>query len=479
MFIVASVAGVYIYQGANPGPSCKDPLGTARVLRTQLAAPTTLDGVTEFALPSPVRQPSSPVVAPDGSVWFAEQSVAGIAHLFPANRTLVEYAWPFAYSTPPFTGELCGQKTNVWGLALWNGKVWATDPEGNQLVAMDPSTARFTQVQIPSSSSFPYTLTPGPNDTLWFTELFTGKVGVLDSSGTIQEHQLPGGAISEPAQVVFANSTAGFVVDVGASEPKGGGVYSFNVDGWSPKLLGGQRLLDPTSISLGSGSIWVALHGSSSVASYNFTSDEWSYFPTSYVDWNGNATTTLPYFVDSSGSQVWVNEHYGNRMALINPGSGSMVEYSEADHPVDGNTIGNAVTFGLGDGRAWFAEETGNIIGYADSSYSPGYTTSVSGNATLVMRSGTTSTVRLVIHDTTYRGRLNLTFADSESFISKPANLTFTAGSIPASLQQGDTQVPINITATQSLKPGTYYAILTATDGLTYESSFVKVIVPG
>jgi hypothetical protein len=29
------------------------------------------------------------------------------------------------------------------------------------------------------------------------------------------------------------------------------------------------------------------------------------------------------------------------------------------------------------------------------------------------------------------------------------------------------------------LKPGTYFAILTATDGLTYESSFVKIVVRG
>src|ERR1700730_16596617 len=128
LLLVASVGGVFAYQRLSSGlvstvvSACDSPLGNLAVLRTQLAPPTSFGGVTEYALPSPLRDPNAPTVAPDGSVWFAEQSVAGLAHFYPANRTLVEYAWPYSYPAPQSSGGICGEKTDVWGVVLWNGK---------------------------------------------------------------------------------------------------------------------------------------------------------------------------------------------------------------------------------------------------------------------------------------------------------------------------------------------------------------------
>jgi streptogramin lyase len=479
LLIGASLGGFYVYQTVNPPASCANPLGGAKVLRTQLPPPTTFGGVTEYALPTPIREPSAPLVAPDGSVWFADQAVAGLAHFYPSNRTLVEYAWPYNYAAPPSTGGLCGQKSSTWGMVFWDGKIWASDTSGNQLVAFDPSTGQFTAVKLPVSYSFPYTLTPGPNNTLWFTELFTGQIGVLSSNGTIRQYSLPGGVDAEPSQIVFANSTTGYYSDVGASEAGGGGIYSFNPSHFAPVLVGGQRFFDPSSLTLGSGALWVALHGSSSVAVYNFTTKVWTSDPTSYILLGGSATTTLPYFVQANGTVVWLNEHYGNRMAMIDPANGTLVEYAESNQPINENTIGNALTFGLGGGRAWFAEETGNVLGYADASYSPGFYTSIQGNSTITVDAGSSANVTLVVHDTTHQGRLNLTFADSETLTAEPANLTYSVPSTSMSPQPQTTlRVQVTIAALQSLKPGTYYAILTATDGLTYESSFLKIVVP-
>jgi streptogramin lyase len=478
LVIIASVGGFYEYQQLSPSPSCAHPLGSAKVLRTQLAPPTTIGGVTEFALPPPLRAPNGVTVAPDGSVWFGEQSVAGVAHLYPGNRTLVEYAWPFNYEAPPAPAGFCGNKSDIFGVTLWDGKVWASDTSGNQLVALDPSTGQFSTVKIPTNTSYPYALTPGPNNTLWIGELFVGQIGELSANGTLRQYSLPGGASAEPTQVVFANSTTGFYDDVGASESGGGGVYSFNVDHFSPALVGGQRLFDPSSITLASGALWVALHGSSSVASYNFTTKSWSYLPTSFVLWDGSPVTTLPYFVNSNGSEVWTNEHQGNRIAMIDPANGSLSEYSESDHPVDGTTITGAETFALGSGRAWFTEWFSNGLGFVDPDYDPGFYTTIAGNSTVTVNPGSSATVDLVLHDTTYHGALNLTFADSESFVSKPANLTFSVPSSSVSPPAGgESTLTVTVAASHSLKPGTYWAILTATDGLTYESSFLKIVV--
>jgi len=478
LIIVASVGGVYAYKQLNPAPSCADPLGGAKVLRTQLAPPTTIGGVTEFALPAPIRDPNAPAIAPDGSVWFGEQSASALAHFYPGNRTLVEYAWPFHYPAPPSSAGVCGNKSDIWGVTLWNGKVWVSDTSGNQLIALDPSTGQFSAIKIPTNNSYPYTLTPGPNNTLWFAELFGAKIGEVSPNGTLREYSLPGGVNAAPTQIVFANSTTGFYDDVGEAGADNGGVYSFNLSHFSPVLVGGQKLSEPSSITLASGALWVALHGSSSVGSFNFTTKSWSYYPTSYVIWPGGPVTTLPYFVNANGSQVWLNEHYGNRMAAIDPAGGSLVEYSESGAAVNGSSIVSALTFALGDGRAWFTEWTANGLGYVNPDYDPGFYTSVAGNSTLVMDRGSSANVSLVVHDSTHQGGLNLSFADSEALTSKPSNLTFSVPSTSISTPSGgESNVTVKVTALQSLKPGTYWAILTASDGLTYESSFLRIVV--
>ena len=189
--------------------------------------------------------------------------------------------------------------------------------------------------------------------------------------------------------------------------------------------------------------------------------------------------TTLPYFVHSNGSEVWLNEHYGNRIATIDPAGGSLVEYSESSAGVNGSTIVSALTFALGDGRAWFTEWTANGLGYVSPDYDPGFHTSVAGNSTLVIDRGSSANVGLVVHDSTHQGSLNISFADSEALTSKPVNLTFSVPSTSVSPPTGgESNVTVTVTALQSLKPGTYWAILTATDGLTYESSFLKIVVP-
>jgi streptogramin lyase len=482
LLIVASTGGVYAYQrmSSSPAATCSNALGEARVLRSQLAPPTTFGGVTEYSLPAPLKAPNAAVVAPDGTVWFGEQSVPGVAHFYPNNRTLVEYAWPFNYPSPPSPGGVCGNKSDMWGVTLWKGKVWASDTAGNQLVALDPSTDRFSTVRLPTNSSYPYTLTNGPNGNLWFTELFGSKIGELTPNGTLREYPLPGGANAAPTQILFANSTTGYYDDVGEAGADNGAVYSFDVNHFAPALVGDQRLNEPSGITLARGALWVALHGSSSVASYNFTTRSWSFYPTTYATWDGSPVTTLPYFVQANGSEVWVNEHYGNRIAVINPVNDSLVEYAESDHPVDGNTILNAVTFALGGGKAWFTEWTGNGLGYVNASYAPGFFTSIAGNNTLFVNRGSSASAELVVHDTTYRGELNLTFSDSESFISEPSNMTFSAAlSTISPTAGGDVKLAVTVTASESLKPGTYWATLTATDGLTYESSFLRIVVTG
>src|SRR5438876_9419388 len=67
------------------------------IIKSQLQT-ATFGAVTKFQLSSPGRAPNAITVAPDGSVWFGEQGIPGVGHLYP-NGTLVEYRWPGNYNS--------------------------------------------------------------------------------------------------------------------------------------------------------------------------------------------------------------------------------------------------------------------------------------------------------------------------------------------------------------------------------------------
>ncbi|MBI2648679.1 MAG: hypothetical protein HYW93_03385, partial [Thaumarchaeota archaeon] len=185
--IVGAAAYFFVLQ---QGPSCSEPLAGKKILKSQLSS-VSFGAVTKFKLPSPDRNPNGVVVAPDGSVWFGEQTLPGVGHIF-ANEngtaTLVEYVWPFSYPTQRASGPGCPPKTEIWGITLWNGMVWAADPVGNQLVGLNPSTETFHTIKLPKNNSYPYSLTVGPENSLWFTELFTSTIGKVSEDGALHEY---------------------------------------------------------------------------------------------------------------------------------------------------------------------------------------------------------------------------------------------------------------------------------------------------
>jgi len=83
------------------------------------------------------------------------------------------------------------------------------------------------------------------------------------------------------------------------------------------------------------------------VSIYNLTDGDYTLYPTSTIAYTN---TVLPYFIRANDtSYVWFNEHYGNKIAVIDPARGTLTEYSESDPPVDNaSKIGNSLTFALG-----------------------------------------------------------------------------------------------------------------------------------
>ncbi len=424
-----------------------------------------------------MRSPNALAVAEDGSVWFGEQSVPGIGHLY-QNGSLVEYAWPGGTSNSTATGA-CGFKTSIWGVAIWNGLLWGTDGDGNRIIGLDPSTDTFQAIAVPASQAFPYSLAVGPDDSLWFT-LLAGppRLGRIDVQGHVQLYQVQGDSKDIPADISFQNSTTGYFVGI-EPEAGNGSVYRFDPSPTSSdisavKIGGGYSLYAPNSISADRTTVWVTQHGAASIAGYSLRNRTWSVYPTSTENYT---STTLPYFVRANGSSVWFNEHYGNRMAVIDTQSSTLTEYSLSKPAVtSGSQLDNALTISLGSDRTWFAEVTANYVGFVSARYQPAFGLRVTGNTTFTLNRGASESVRLVMTGQS-QGPIQLKFSDSESPTSALKLIGVTPQPTSIAALVGERIFAFTISAGSTLSPGDYTLVITATDGLVSRSVFVYLRV--
>jgi streptogramin lyase len=421
-------------------------------------------GVTKFRLRGD-KFPNGITTLSDGSVWFGEQNVPGLAHLY-SNGTMLEYAWPFTYS--PST-------TSIWGVVQWNGRIWASDALGGQIVSLDPSNAALYVLKLSEAAAFPYTITVGPDGALWFTELFVSKIGRIDAQCKLEEFALPQNFGGTPTQIEFENDTLGYYLDGGNVSTGMGTLLSFNPKQFSPQPVDGAfNLRAPSSLKLGSNGIWVAQHTSSAVAFYSFREDSWVFYPTSPVSYED---TTLPYFVATNGSQVWFNEHYANRMAMIDTQQSLLTEYSLSNPPAS-RIIGidNALTFSLGEGKNWFTELTANYVGYVDASYMPTYKISRVSSSNIELKPGASANLTFTVIGES-NSPIAIQFADTENVTGRPQRILMTSNLTVIESLNGRQTVLVKVTADRSLKIGNYMLLVTFTDGLINQGAYLRLNV--
>ncbi|MFI5404371.1 MAG: hypothetical protein ACHQYR_01435, partial [Candidatus Gagatemarchaeaceae archaeon] len=174
--VLIAFSGFLVYQDLS-GQGCHAPMSTTP--SKYQAGKVQFGAVTEYCLAGPERWANGIAASPDGSVWFGEQAVPGIAQLFP-NGTVDEHAFPNSNGT---AGPITDYKSGIWGVALWRGMVWAGDDAANSIVGYSPSNGTFRVLQIPHKGYIPYTLTPGPDGALWFTALLqNGTLGRISPS---------------------------------------------------------------------------------------------------------------------------------------------------------------------------------------------------------------------------------------------------------------------------------------------------------
>jgi streptogramin lyase len=482
LVVVGSVSVYEVYYTGSP-QTCQVLKGTT-VQKSQTTK-TTFGAVTEYKLPSPDRWANAVTMASDGSVWFAEDGVPGVGHLFPSNGTLVEYPWP-GY-TPPAPPD-CVPSESSSGIALWNGRVWAAEEFGNVLWGVNPSDGSAQVLNVTGKADFPYWVSVGPDGALWFTsDDLPAVLGRLQTNMSLQIISLQGMGNDEPLQLDFVNYTLAYISTVNLSENStthgcvcNGHIYSFDPSkagqSITPTLVGGAFDLQlPTSVAYSAGSIWVAQHEAASIARFNIDTGAWTVYPTSIVPWS---PTTLPYVVQATGGIVWFNEHYANKIALLNPGLGTLTEYSETNPPIttfDG--VQNDVSIAPGANNSlWFTSMSGDYVGVLNGNYDPGLSVQSVGSNTRTIRQGGNASFTLTV-TAPCACSLRVNVSDSENPESIPKAIQIVPGTNLIQAGVSPFSLGVSVVVGQGVKQGNYTLAVTVTDGDVQQTAYLFLVV--
>jgi len=484
---VASFAVYEVFYAGNVLSSGSSPCGAipgGSVARIQ-ASESRFGAVTEYKLPGADRYPHGVTNASDGSVWFAEDEIPGVAHLYPNNGTVVEYAWP-DYPTPQ--PPACILSVSVSGVALWNGWVWGSDEYGNAIVGVNPSDGKTLALNTSAKADYPYWLAVGPDGNLWFTSDNTpARLGRVFANLTIQAINLSGLGADEPLTLYFVNSTLGYISSVNISDyPKtvtcicSGHVYSFNPASASatitPKIVGpGFNLTLPTGVAYSEGSLWIPQHDSSNVMRYDIGTGIWTTYPTSTVSY---VPVTLTLLTAAEDGRIWFNEHYANKIGEIDPAADTLAEYSESNPPATNDTgIQNDVSIAVADGGVWFTSLSGNYIGFVDGTYNPGWSVAVAGADTAAAAPGGNASFTVGVTGS-WPTPLGVSVSDSENLTSAPRLIRIapSVSSVPA-IGTATYRLSVRISVGEQVRLGSYTIAVTLTSGVTQQSVyfFVKI----
>ena len=481
--IALLVVAVVVVSGASAFYLTEHPSGTVCSSKeegegaTYQAQKIQFGAVTEYCLASPSRWPNAVVWAPDGSVWFGEVGVPGVARLFPSNGTVIEYPWPEA------NGAISGYRAGIWGLTIWNGMIWGANNDRSVLVGFNATTG-VTKTVNATGAPYPYTLAVSPDGSMWFTSFHVPAVlGRISPSLELQVFNLTGLGKQETIQMQFVNSSLAYAVALNPLSGTGeGGLYSFDPHGndgviEATKVGGNFSLFFPDGLSVSPRDLWVSQHYPANVAGYNTTSGEWTVYPTSTVPYED---TTLPYFIGVSPSSpqlVWFNEHYGNKIALLNISAGTLTEYSEADPPItEATNIQNDMTIAPTADGLWFTSTTGNYVGFVNETYNPGFSIAVSGQNHVTLAPSGSLTAHFVISGM-WSKSLGVNFSDTENISSIPSKITIEPSEMSIQPGSGPVTLDVALTAEPGLSPGRYTVALTLTDGPVQRSAYFFLTV--
>jgi streptogramin lyase len=139
--------------------------------------------ITEFPIPTAESEPVAIVTGADGNLWFAEQDSTKLGRITPTG-TITEFPLPSPDNEP--RAMAAGPDGNIW-FAMDNGDIGRITPAG---VITTCTTGISGDIEG---------LTAGPDESMWFTVTYEGRIGKITATGTGLAPNCTGGSAPIPA----------------------------------------------------------------------------------------------------------------------------------------------------------------------------------------------------------------------------------------------------------------------------------------
>ena len=478
--------------------------------------------VKEYKIPTSCTQPLAITTVPDGTVWFAQTNTGMIAKFDPSSETFTQYKNPDWDRLQTSWIEAAQEQNAVpiklrsmmWGMDYSpDGSIWYTDGDNGAIWKFSLSDESYHVLSFPreddSEQVFPQRLEVDGSRII-INDLFGSKISFFDFVQVGQAIRTFG--IPSP---IGESLTSDFTIDSKDNVwyttwiPKETGILvKFDYPRYEKQQAISSTITDglllqefiefyqfpsgmdtPNGIAVGPNEkIWIADTSGNFFFSFNPDTEKFTKYVTSipHEDSYGNLKlptySSNPYWIEPLDEKLVMNEHNANRIAVFDPATETMVEYtvpsrntSWADcEGIEYCGISQVFGFAVDDKKIWFTEWVENNIGVVDTSIPLPFDISLDIE-NIVLERGETAEITLEFSstDTTPHGHLvNIsTTSLFTDLIINPESTEFYSN------DSGSESIMVQITASDSALPDTHKVLLGAYNDEIAISKFITVTI--
>jgi virginiamycin B lyase len=443
--------------------------------------------ILQYPLPTGSSAPFAITSDSSGKIWVAEQGSNQIGSFDPASNVFEEYNIP----TPT---------SGVSSIAADNSSaIWFTELNSNRLGEWHDGVIKEynvpgVEISVGGKNQVeacgPTSVLPDRSNDIWVICIFSNQIDeFFPANRSFLTFNLPVFQ-SGPAGLVFDHE-GNFWFSAADAAMLGHGIasqlenntshgitefpplnnsYVFTFQE-STNFLGDTRnvqssLPTPSGIALtpDGNTLWISEHVDSSFDSFNIQSQSLDRFWTSKTNNAFGFTVSLPngIAVDNQGN-VWIAEHYGNKVAEFDPVKNELTEY---EVPCCASSSAGVYALTLGqNGTVWFVEIFGNAIGELKPDPSPANLSIELPQTPIQITSGGSGVISLTFVQSapsnyTNEIRFDISgISDTGTLSGVQANFSSSSMSLLGS-QNGTSD--LKLTMEPSLKPGNYYLTVSA-----------------
>lgn len=424
--------------------------------------------ITEFKIPTPCTQPLSIISDSEGKIWFTETNTGKLSMFDPESEKFTGY---------PNDMWSLNTASMMWGIAYTeDDEIWFTDDMYGALWKFSIPEETYSKFEI-----IPKTKKASPqkiglyNDNFVIND-FAGKQIVILNHEKLDEGQYTNSTLSIPegffTSQVVVDSEGNMWFIMWKYQKEAILVKTNSITQEIEQYNLPNSIKAPNGVTLGPlGNIWVADTAGNSFYKFNPDDKKVVEFTTSkpsiltYGNASGLIKTpiTRPYWnaFDSDGN-MWFNQQTGNRLAVFNPISESLIEYDIPSKNPSWSDCGDLTDCGLSqsfgftfkDKQVWFTEWVENNIGVLDTSITIPISLEIE-NESVSIKSGEQKEVFVTVIPQTNQSLDVVLFGNSNSESIKVNTKTK-----PTNISEQALQIPVTIHIDENVHQGTYKVLL-------------------